>query len=289
MPITFNTVLEAEGIDPRDVHLARHQVAGPEYKFTPYQLWRRDLRDDTALLDKYQSIQSTAQFPIGKLLAGFVRTPSNKTLFVGLYAVNGKGVTDEGEKDPCSDLPVAGLARYDMSRDDRLKDMQGRLVVDWGKGYIAWHQLAGKNDKRVIELLRDREDDEPFPGYLNFCYQLSELRYLRPNWKLRLAEDRGVYVLTSLYNREHYVGSATGQGGFLERWGQHAKVGGDAVGFKERIPSDYQASVLQVATGFETENEILKIEQTWMKKLQSRSMGINGNPSVFASRAPVAD
>jgi hypothetical protein len=42
--------------------------------------------------------------------------------------------------------------------------MQGRLVVDWGKGYLAWVQRADKHEKRVIELLRNAED-EPFPGY----------------------------------------------------------------------------------------------------------------------------
>ncbi len=105
MAITFNMILNSEGIDPRDVHLARHHDTRPECKVTPYGLWRRD----PALLQKYQSFQSTARFPLGKLLASFVRTPLNKTLFVGLWLVNGKGVTDENDRDPCSDLPVCGL------------------------------------------------------------------------------------------------------------------------------------------------------------------------------------
>jgi GIY-YIG catalytic domain len=279
MPITFNMMLEAEGIDPRDVHLARHHDTRPECKIPPYGLWRRD----PALLEKYQCIQSTAQFRIGKLLASFVRTPSNKTLFVGLWTVTGKGVTDENDRDLCSDLPVPGLARYEMNRDDRLKEMQGRLVIDWGKGYLAWHQLAGRNDKKVIELLRDPED-EPFPGYFGFRCRLSELADLPRAWISHLRAAKGVYVLTSATTREHYVGSATGQGGFFDRWRQHAKAGGDAIAFKGLAPSEYQVSILQISAGFETDDDILRTEYAWMEKLQSRSMGLNGNPTAVASQ-----
>lgn len=279
MAITFNMILNSEGIDPRDVHLARHHDTRPECKVTPYGLWRRD----PALLQKYQSFQSTARFPLGKLLASFVRTPLNKTLFVGLWLVNGKGVTDENDRDPCSDLPVCGLARYEMSRDDRLKEMQGRLVVEWGKGYLAWHQLARKNDKRVIELLRDPEE-EPFPGYFGFRCRLSELADLPAVWISQLRAAKGVYVLTSATTREHYVGSATGEGGFVDRWRQHAKAGGDAIGFKGLAPSEYQVSILQISAGFETDDDIRRTEYTWMEKLQSRSMGINGNPFALSTQ-----
>ncbi len=273
MPITFNMILKAEDIDPANVRVVRHHDTRTECKIAPYGIWRRD----PVLLEKYQNIQGKDRFPVGKLLASFVRTPSDKTLFVGLYAVNAKGVAGENEIDPCSGLPCPGKVLYDTSRDNRLKDMQGRLVVDWGKGYLAWHQRANKNDKRVIELLRDPED-EPFPGYFGFRCRLSDLSDLPVAWKTQLRAAKGVYVLTSASTRKHYVGSATGQGGFLGRWTQHAKAGGDAVSFKTLGPSEYQVSILQVSAGFETDEDILRTEYAWMEKLQSRSMGINGNP-----------
>jgi GIY-YIG catalytic domain len=135
----------------------------------------------------------------------------------------------------------------------------------------------------VIELLRDPED-EPFPGYLTFRRRLSELVDLPLSWKTQLRAAKGVYVLTSATTREHYVGSATGEGGFFERWTQHAKMGGDAVGFRALTLSEYQVSILQVASGFETDEDILHVESTWMEKLQSRSMGINGNPAGLTAR-----
>jgi len=112
---------------------------------------------------------------------------------------------------------------------------------------------------------------------------LSELADLPLAWKAQLRAAKGVYVLTSATTREHYVGSATGRGGFFERWTQHAMVGGDAVGFKTLGPSEYQVSILQVSAGFETDDDILRTEYAWMEKLQSRSMGINGNPPAVAT------
>ena len=273
MPLMFNMILKAEGIDLAAVRLARHHDTRPECKITPYGLWRRD----PALLEQYQNIQGKDRFPIGKLVASFVRTPSDKTLFVGLYTTTGKGVTDASDIDPTSGLPRPGIVRYSMNLDDRLKEMQGRLVVDWGKSYRSWVQLAGKNDKRVIELLRDPED-ESFPGYFAFRCRLSELADLPVAWKAQLRAAKGVYVLTSAITREHYVGSATGKDGFFGRWTQHAKAGGDALGFKALAPSEYQVSILQVSAGFETDDDILRTEYAWMEKLQSRRMGINGNP-----------
>jgi GIY-YIG catalytic domain-containing protein len=169
-----------------------------------------------------------------------------------------------------------------MSRDDKLKDMRGRLVVDWGKGYLAWVQLSGKNDKNIVEILRNIED-EPFPGYFSFRCTLSELADVPLEWIRQLRSAKGVYVLTSTTTRAHYVGSATGQGGFYDRWRQHAKARGDAIGFRGLAPTEYQVSILQVSAGFETDDDILRTEYAWMEKLQSRSMGLNGNPSALAS------
>ena len=278
MPITFNMLLKAEDIDPRDVRLVRHHDNRPECKITPYSLWRRD----PALLEKYQSLQSKDRFDIGKLLACFVRTPSSRTMFVGLYKVNGKGMSDKTDILPSSNISWPGINKYDITRDNRLKDMQGRLVVDWGKGYLAWVQLADRNDKEILELLRNPED-EPFPGYFAFSCRLSELSDLAPAWTEHLSAAKGVYVLTSASTREHYVGSATGRGGFFERWKQHAKAGGDAVAFKGLAPSEYQLSILQLSAGFETDDDILRTEYAWMKKLQSRSMGLNGDPASAGS------
>jgi hypothetical protein len=281
MPIMFNTVLKSEGVDPTDVRLVRHHDTRPECKNSPYALWKRD----PALLNRYQSLQSNEVFKVGNTLASFVRTPAGQTLFVGLYRVDGKGESDESDVDPSSDIACPGVIKYTISRDDRLKDMAGRLVVDWGKGYLAWVQLGAKNNKKVLELGRD-PDDKPFPGYFASGCRLSELAELPPGWITQLSRAKGIYVLTSLTTREHYVGSASGLGGFFGRWQQHAKAGGDAVAFKGLAASEYRISILQVSAGFETDEDIIKTENAWMEKLQSRKMGLNGNPGTAIAPEP---
>ncbi len=107
MHIMFNAILQAEGIDPQSVRLVRHHDTRPKCKISPYGLWRRN----RALLEQYQSIQSKEVFEVGGTLASFVRTPSGKTLFVGLYTVDGKGISDDSDVDPSSDIACPGIVK----------------------------------------------------------------------------------------------------------------------------------------------------------------------------------
>ena len=280
MPIMFNSLLEAEKLDPKNVRLVRHHTTSRKYR-SPYSLWR-ELPDE---FDRYQSVQSKAVFTIGNQLASFVRTPSGDTLFVGMYSVDALGVAPEGLFDPVIREVVAGLHLYTLTRLEALAEYKGKLTIEWGAGALAWVQLAGNQNKRVREL-RLRTLDEPYPGHTLFSAKLSEIAGLAPSWIDRLKSARGVYVLTSAASGEHYVGSATGEGGFHERWLQHAAVGGAAVGLQAHQASDYQVAILQVATGFETNDDIVRIENEWMRKLQSRTMGLNRQPQNALPPAP---
>jgi hypothetical protein len=52
---------------------------------------------------------------------------------------------------------------------------------------------------------------------------------------------------------------------------------GGNIALKSREPSDYQISILQVAGSSSNSDDILKMESSWKKKLQSREMGLNKN------------
>jgi hypothetical protein len=41
---------------------------------------------------------------------------------------------------------------YDLRRDDRLADLEGRLFVEWGDGLPAWVQRADLQNKAIGEL-----------------------------------------------------------------------------------------------------------------------------------------
>ncbi len=270
MPMTFSDLLTSEAIDPKAVHLVRHQKQSGVRK-TPYWLWR----NDRAEFERYQCIQGRPVFRTGNLVASFVAPSSNETLFAGLYLVDGKGIAPQGMRDPIGDHSVAGLHLYSLSRDNRLSEYSDKLLIDWGPGYRSWVQRAHKKTKHVVELRR-KVGDPAFPGYLHLITTLSEVESLPESWTARLREARGIYVLTCPRTHELYVGSATGEGGFYERWCQHAAKGGDAVRFRSREASDYQVSVLEVAGSNASERDILYAEQLWMKKLQTNEMGLNG-------------
>lgn len=277
--ITFNMLLERAGIDPKSVYLVRHQDHRVGGNNKLYAVWR----DKPESFEIYQRVQKRDRFRIDKFIASFVVPPVGETLFVGLYKVKSLGTAPKGFIEPVSGKNIAGGKLYEMVRDDRLSKYAGLLVIDWGPGYRSWVQHAGRKDKPVVQLRRKIEE-ERFPGYLRLIRQLSEIPSLYPEWIDRLKEARGIYLLTCPRTKEQYVGAATGADGFYGRWIQHAAKGGDAVRFKSRDPSDYQVSILEVVGSGATDAEIFVTEQLWIRKLQSVSMGLNGNPVLRVER-----
>jgi hypothetical protein len=71
---------------------------------------------------------------------------------------------------------------------------------------------------------------------------------------------------------------ADGADGFWGRWQEYIRTGhGGDVALKSRDPSDYQASILEVAGTAATLPEIQEMERLWKRKLQSLEMGLNRN------------
>lgn len=272
--ITFNCVLQHERIDPRSVVLLRHQITGSRTLLKPYDLWRAA----NGSFEAYQSIQSKARFRKDDLLASFVVTPADETLFVGLYLVQSVGGVPPDQKDPVApDHDLTGCFWHVTMPDTRLDEYSGRLLIDWGKGFRTWVQSAGRQDKRVIEIRRSFQEPE-FPGFLLFSRPLSQIDALPKGWADALQACRGVYLLTCPRTKEQYVGSAAGANGFLGRWQEYAITGhGGNIALKSRDPSDYQVSILEVAGSAATVDEIIRMEQRWKAKLQSTEMGLNRN------------
>ena len=278
--LTFNRLLAVEDIIPEQVQLVRHQDTRSTSLTSPYALW---VNGDPGF-DTYQRIQHRQVFRLteGSLIASFVATPQGETLFVGLYGVHGIGAVEPGTKDPVGGHPVDGLHLYDLRRDPRLAWYAGKVVVAWGTGYRSWVQRAHKQDKEILEV-RERFREETFPGFAEFKTRLSEVAKLPAGWRQVLRANKGVYLLTCPKTKEQYVGSATGEGGFQERWEQHALKGGDAVKFRSRDPADYRVVILEVAGTTEKTHDVQLAEQRWIAKLQSVAMGLNGNPGGLST------
>jgi hypothetical protein len=277
MPIMLNTVLRGAGVDPEDVRLLRHQDQRSELGRTPYELWR----DDRPAFESYQSLQRIEwrlKFS-AKYWASFVGTSDGGTLFVGLFAVRYLGLLKEDRPMPhTADVDEAGSRdEYELAIQSALQDLAGRLCIAWGDGTRAWVQYADRRDKPVVEIRRTFSEPE-FPGFLEFREPLSRVEGLPKGWVEVLRSSRGVYLLTCPKTKEQYVGSATGEECFWQRWLEYVRTGhGGNVALKSRDPSDYQVSILEVAGTAATTEDIFRMEGRWQRKLQSREMGLNKN------------
>lgn len=277
MPITFNTILRGAGVDPADVRLVRHQDQRAERGRTPYELWR----DDRAKFENYQRVQQIKSRPKFRApyWASFVGTRDGDTLFVGLYRAKCLGLLQEDMPRPHREgVDKAGTCDvYSLTPEASLADLDGRLLIAWGDGARAWIQHADRRDKAVVEIRR-KFSEPGFPGFLEFREPLSRIEGLPRGWVETLRSSRGVYLLTCPKTKEQYVGSATGEECFWQRWMEYARTGhGGNVGLKSRDPSDYQVSILEVAGSAATTEDILRMERRWQSKLQSREMGLNRN------------
>jgi hypothetical protein len=273
----FNSILSETGLPIDKVRLLRHRDQTAVKGLSPYELWR----DDRQRFELYQSHQG---FRNHKKLnhpywASFVGTPSNETLFVGVYSVRYKGVLEKDIPAPHShELLEAGSCDiYELSLLQEFADLDGKLYIDWGLGTRSWIQRADNQNKPITEIRTEFKEPD-FPGYLQFVSQLSKLETLPPGWIIALKSSRGVYLLTCPKTKEQYVGSAYGEDGFWGRWQQYVATGhGGNIALKSRDPSDYQVCILETAGTASTSEEIIHMEQLWKDKLQSREMGLNRN------------
>lgn len=277
MPIMFNTLLSEAGVALKEVRLIRHKDKSAKRGLTPYELWR----DNSPHFEWYQATQSIPNRPKFKApyWAVFVVDHNDETLFVGLYKVLSRSLLEKDSPMPHRDgIDKAGSCDvYDLELLDTLKEFAGKLVINWGKGALAWIQHADRNDKPILEIRKQFSEPE-FPGYLKFIQPLSKLGKIPISWVSALKSARGIYLLTCPKTKEQYVGKATGEDGFWGRWQAYLGNGhGGNLGLKLRDPSDYQVSILEIAGTSATTEDIEYLEGLWQTKLQSMEMGLNRN------------
>jgi hypothetical protein len=276
--LRFNTLLGEAGVDSANVRLLRHnpEVAGRSL----LDVWRTN----QPLFESYQAVQPVSQRTsfARAIWASFIGTWDGRTVFVGLYDVAGHQEVPEEGTDPVSGrvYEPGTTDRYAVQLSPALDAYRGRLFIDWGggsSGKRAWNQRADAQNKIITELHRDAAQ-APFPGLLELSTPLSHLAAAPASWIEQLSAARGVYLLTCPRDGSLYVGSATAKGGFWSRWSEYRANGhGGNVALRGRPPSDYTASILQVAGSTETTDDVLAAEQRWKRKLLSREFQLNMN------------
>ncbi|MCL8026012.1 GIY-YIG nuclease family protein [Nocardioides bruguierae] len=272
--LTFNHLLALAGVDAAQVRLVRHQ----DGRLRPgrlYEAWRQD----RGAFERYQAVQSKDRFPLGGVLAGFVVTEARKTVFVGLYRVDGVSTRPDDSTDLVTGHDVSGFHDYELTLLDELADYRDRVVIDWGPGTRSWVQHAAKQPKTVVEIA---EQYEPrFPGFREFVRPIEDIPTLPNGWQQVLRSVKGVYLLVDRDSGHQYVGSAKGADSLFGRWLQYATDGhGGNEGMKKAAAPGrrrYQVSVLEVVDENTPDTTIEQIESFWKNKLLSRIFGLNVN------------
>jgi hypothetical protein len=169
-PLGILDLLQLRGYDPnKPAKFVRHQ----DSRVDVHDLLRR------GWLEAYQARQGKPIFDGCEFIVSFVGHGGTKARLVGLYRVHTKH-TDAGGRPLPSGCPnaewMAGPYFYELTREPGYEDLENRLVIDWGRAALAWHQWV--SNKEVIEILPPGQLLLPFRDYLDFTLTHAELAYL---------------------------------------------------------------------------------------------------------------
>ena len=267
--LSLNDIFQAEGLSPARVQLIRHKDARVRGR-SLFDVWF----GDREIFEEYQRIQRPRNaFEIGGLVASFVVTQTNETVFIGLYETSGQRKSRPEDIDPLLGHSLSGdYIIHEMQCKTTLGDYIGRLVIEPWKDAINFVQRAASRNPRVLEIKRAAQE-ELFPGLLAFSRKVSDLPGIFPNWRERLNEVKGIYLLT-FEDGHQYVGSASGDKGFWQRWSDYVKDGhgGNRVLIRgNRDARHATVSILEFTGSSDQRFDIVNREMIWQAKLGARA------------------
>lgn len=273
-------LLTARGLDTTArVKLVRHQ----DKRYNMLELERQ------GLIELYQSYQSEPVFECDYIVA-FIGLENTRARFYGVYRVAGQ--YPAAERPLPAEFKYPGFSTpegyfYELVPVAGFEDLQGRVVIEWGKSALAWRQWL--RDKEVVEILpvgyvRD------FPGYLEFVLSFDELVRIIENplshreWHRMLAAVAGIYLIVDSATGRQYVGSAYGEGGILGRWKTYARLGHggnkqllDLLADNAAYARNFQFTILHTLPRTLPQAEVIRYETLFKQKLGSRAFGLNSN------------
>ena len=268
------------GLDPKRVKLIRHSLKDKEFN-TCYL---------NGFMDEYQKLQKESFFNGCDFILSFISEPGTSAKFMGCYEVGGGKRLDPAlmpKGFPAADMFERDAYHFNLKKTDILNDLIGRLIIDWGRAALSWHQWA-TNEKAVVAIQENPR--LAFNGFENVVLSYGELKeivkdkMLYENWHTALSSIYAIYLITDRVDGKQYIGSAYGSGGLLNRWKSYidTKHGGNK-GIKVVIynfPDRYeyfQFSILQIIPKSITTEEVIEVENLYKKKLLSIDFGMNEN------------
>lgn len=206
-------LLQMRGFNPASrSKLVRHQ----DKRWDLHDLFRR------GWLEAYQKFQSKPVFENLDYIVSFVGTGGTQARLVGVYRVGGRSSGSAGGLPPeCPYVKWRKSANfYQLEKVSGFEEFENRVVIEWGKGVLAWHQHL--RNKPVVQLLPKGHLLGLFSDYLDFTLTHVELKYLYAHaeanreWRSRLSAVAGIYLILATTTGHQYIGSAHGADGFWE-------------------------------------------------------------------------
>ena len=178
----------------------------------------------------------------------------------------------------------------DLERIESFDELEGRLIIDWGRGTRGYHQWLNRvSPKSVLQIL-PRNSIDSFPGYHRMALSIKDLARLSEDdganldWKAALSAVSGVYLITDHTDGGLYVGSAYGIDGFLGRFREYVRTrhGGNKI-LRQVLANNPTAaenwiwSILDTFPIATMKEDIIQQESFQKRRLGSRSFGLNAN------------
>ncbi|WP_350343158.1 GIY-YIG nuclease family protein [Proteinivorax tanatarense] len=275
-------ILRVKGFKTTGVKIIRHTTDRKEIK----KLVEADA------FELYQSYQKTNVFKDTEYIIAFRALESTKALLQGVYKVH---QVQQIAKLPEVLEPIISSENwgpgpyyhYELVKNNKLCDLEERLVIDWGKSTVSWCQK--KLDKDVVEILPEGFA-KAFLGYENVILTFNELEKIinypdvNKQWKMMLSNVYGVYLILDKTNGQQYVGSAYGKDGIWGRWSNYVqtKHGGnkiliDLLDVDSLRYKNFQISILTVLPNTSLRRQVVQLEQIIKAKLGTRVFGLNSN------------
>lgn len=283
--LTISKLLNEAGLDTtKRIKLLRHKdnrkglmIEGKPVDGNPYEWYIKDRQKYIA----YQSEQSEALFKDVDYIVSFIGEEGTTARMVGVYRILG---LDQERIDKVNN----GHFYYKMAEVSGFEELNERVIIDWGKSTITWHQWLHKNDKEVVAIER-KGIDWVCPDYEEIILSYEQLQRIFKDqisvWKNKLSSSNCIYVISDSKSGSLYVGSTYNREGIWGRWKDYASTGhGGDVELIKLLEADpeyakkyFTWAILQVLPLGIQDEKAIHIETLWKNKLGRSACSLNKN------------
>lgn len=284
--LTLRNVLGLAGFDlTAKVKIVRHKdsrksilIDGVEVEGVPYSWYRNDKEKFIA----YQSEQHNDVFKDVDYIVSFIGEDGTSARFVGIYKIEGKDNVRAMKNGN-------GKFYYKMSEIEGYDEFKERIIIDWGRSTLSWHQwLSANNDKNIISVTPGFDWEVP-DEYEDIILDHSHLKYIIcdrafESWHRKLSCCNCVYAITDSYSGKLYIGSTYNKEGIWGRWKDYAATvhGGD-VELKKLLEKDpcyaknFKWFILQILPLGVSDIRAIRTEKSWKERLGRSVCELNKN------------